>query len=114
MLTHIVYSVGAPSSNYSSMPSLVTVSSVLEQGDVAPDLEDSVDGNVVVVVDEEDAFSVSTLSSEEEGRLLVDIDESASASSSDSSDSPPPQPRGARLVVRLQAQDWETWSSNNK
>ena len=101
-LTQIICSVEAPPSTISEMPSLVTVSSMLQHDNAA----------LGQLVDVEDSDSVTTESSEEEGRLLVDIDETSSTSSS--SDSPPPPQRRPRLSVRLQAQDWETWQANNK
>ena len=96
-LTQIICSVEAPSSTISEMPSLVTVSSMLEHDNAA----------LGQLVDVEDADSVATESSE--GRLLVDIDETSSSSSSSSL----PPLRRPRLNVRLQVQDWETWKSNN-
>ena len=101
------------------MPSLVTVSSMLELDNAAPDQLGDVEDSVSVAADQledvGDSVSVATESSEEEGRLLVDIEETSSTTSS--SDSPPPTPppqRRPRLRVRLEAQDWATWNSNNK
>ena len=104
-LTQNICSVEAPSSNISEVPSLITVSSMLEHDNAA----------LGQLVDVDDADSVATVSSVfSEGRLLVDIDETSSTSSfSDSPPPPLPPMRRPRLNVRLQVQDWETWKSNN-